>query len=291
MLSSPFHFRQQDHKLASYFPVDCCVCRKLHISCMQYFTNFHTLYMKASRLCCWPAKRAGQRFAEGGTAKLRACVRVCVRAPAPRAAIDDPAAAANAYARFEDWMDATMAGTKTRKPATQRTAKGGAASHAYDVLRAEIIQTLAPGSPLDEEVFARLGLSRTPGREAIARLAGERLVELSPNRSARVAPVGMTEIREHIEGLDVMQRLVTRWAAARRTDEEMVLIDLERRAFEAAVLARDGVALTEANWRFHNAIGAACRNSIFEGCYRQILTEGLRIDRLAMFREAFAPAT
>ncbi|WP_191970175.1 GntR family transcriptional regulator [Methylobacterium planeticum] len=189
-------------------------------------------------------------------------------------------------------MDVQMPRTTTSKTsgkrAVQRAAKGGAASHAYDVLREQIIRNLAPGSPLDEEVFARLGLSRTPVREALARLAGERLVELSPNRGARVAPVGLTELREHIEGLDVMQRLVTRWAAARRTEEEMELIDKERAVFEDAAAARDGVAMTEANWRFHNAIGAASRNSIFAGCYRQILTEGLRIDRLAMFREAFA---
>lgn len=187
-----------------------------------------------------------------------------------------------------------MARNMTVKPggkrAVQKAAKGGAASHAYDVLREQIIRTLAPGSALDEEVFAKLNLSRTPVREAIARLAGERLVELSPNRGARVAPVGLTELREHIEGLDVMQRLVTRWAAARRTDEEMALIERERTGFEDAAAVRDGVAMTEANWRFHNAIGAACRNSIFAGCYRQVLTEGLRIDRLAMFREAFASA-
>ena len=190
-------------------------------------------------------------------------------------------------------MDAVRAsrivGASARRGA-QRAAKGGAASHAYDVLREQIIRTLPPGAPLDEEVFARLGLSRTPVREALARLAGERLVELSPNRGARVAPVGMTELREHIEGLDVMQRLVTRWAAVRRTDEELALIERERRAFEGAVATRAGVALTEANRRFHDAIGTACRNSIFAGCYRQILTEGLRIDRLAMFREAFPSA-
>jgi DNA-binding GntR family transcriptional regulator len=198
------------------------------------------------------------------------------------------------YIVYESKMDKPMARTTTVKPggkrAVQKAAKGGAAGHAYSVLREQIIRTLAPGSALDEEVFARLGLPRTPVREALARLAGERLVELSPNRGARVAPVGLTELREHVEGLDVMQRLVTRWAAARRSDEEMALIERERIAFEDAVAAHDGVAMTEANWRFHNAIGLACRNSIFAGCYRQVLTEGLRIDRLAMFREAFASA-
>jgi DNA-binding GntR family transcriptional regulator len=168
------------------------------------------------------------------------------------------------------------------------TAKGGAAAHAYRVLREEIIQRLPPGSSLDEELFTRLGLSRTPVREAIARLAGERLVELLPNRGARVAPMGWPEVREHLEALDVLQRVVTRLAARRRTERDLANIERERLAFEAAAASENGVEMTEANWRFHTAIGASCRNSIFERSYRQVLTEGLRIDRHAMFEESFA---
>lgn len=179
-------------------------------------------------------------------------------------------------------------GGQTASPnAETGTSKGGAAAHAYRVLREEIIQRLPPGSSLDEELFARLGLSRTPVREAIARLAGERLVELLPNRGARVAPMGWTEVREHLEALDVLQRVVTRLAALRRTEEDLAVIERERLAFETAVEVESGVDMTEANWRFHTAIGASCRNSIFERAYRQVLTEGLRIDRHAMFEESF----
>lgn len=165
--------------------------------------------------------------------------------------------------------------------------KGSAAAHAYGVLREEIIQRLPPGTSLDEELFSRLGLSRTPVREALGRLAGERLVELLPNRGARVAPMGWPEVREHLEALDVFQRVVTRLAARRRTAEDIERIERERLAFEAAMKIESGVGMTEANWRFHTAIGASCRNSIFERSYRQVLTEGLRIDRHAMFEESF----
>lgn len=173
------------------------------------------------------------------------------------------------------------------KDGARTSAKGSAAERAYWLLREEIIQRLPPGSPLDEEMFSGLGLSRTPVREALVRLAGERLVQLLPNRGARVAPMGWVEIREHLEGLDIMQRLVTRWAAVRRTAADLALIEKERIGFEQAAAKNNGVAMTEANLRFHTAIGAACHNSIFDRCYRQILTEGLRVDRHAMFEESF----
>lgn len=185
--------------------------------------------------------------------------------------------------------------TKTRQPAARKgkgraqSAPESAAERAYRLIREEIILRLPPGAELDDsEVLKTLGLSRTPVREALARLAGERLVQLLPNRGARVSPVGWTEIREHLESLDVMQRLVTRWAADRRSQADLDAIHAERVAFEKAAAERDGVRLTEANWRFHVAIGKSCRNSVFERCYRQILTEGLRIDRHAMFQESFA---
>jgi DNA-binding GntR family transcriptional regulator len=165
---------------------------------------------------------------------------------------------------------------------------GSASERAYRMIREEIILRLPPGAELDEsEVLRKLGLSRTPVREALARLAGERLVQLLPNKGARVAPAGWTEIREHLEALDVMQRLVTRWAAVRRSSDDLAAIIREQMSFEAAAAKKDGVSLTEANWRFHTAIGNSCRNSVFDRCYRQVLTEGLRIDRHAMFRDSF----
>lgn len=167
------------------------------------------------------------------------------------------------------------------------SAKGTAAEHAYQRLRQEIIRRLAPGEDLNEEMLTSMSLSRTPAREALVRLAGDGLVELLPNRGARVAPLGWTEVREHLEGLEVMHRLVSRLAALRRTDEELVSIEREQKLFEKAAQENDGVLLTEANLRFHVSIGIASHNSVFERCYRQVLTQGLRIDRHAMFEESF----
>jgi len=148
--------------------------------------------------------------------------------------------------------------------------------------------TLVPGEDLDEATLVgRLGVSRTPVREALVRLASEGLVQLVPNRGARVAPMGWNDIREHLEAFDVSQRLVTRWAAVRRSDDQIAKMEVERLAFEAAFAQHDPVAMLDANFRFHAAIGGACRNSLLQRFYIQQLTADLRVARLAMTNECF----
>ena len=67
----------------------------------------------------------------------------------------------------------------------------------YDLLRDEILGLhLPPGSPIDEARLAeRFGMSRTPIREALVRLAGEGLIETLPNRSTIVSPLDVLNMR------------------------------------------------------------------------------------------------
>lgn len=170
-----------------------------------------------------------------------------------------------------------------------RIVKGGSSEFAYRALREEIVSLgLEPGTDLDEAtVVSRLNLSRTPVREALVKLAGEGLVQLLPNRGARVAPMGWHDIREHLEAFDIAQRLVTRWAAIRRTEKQIKAIDDERIAFENAVADIDANEMLDSNWRFHAAIAGCCRNRVLEQFYLQLLTGNLRISRLAMAYQAY----
>lgn len=169
-------------------------------------------------------------------------------------------------------------------------AKGASSEMAYRKLRHDIISlTLAPGEVLEEAVLVRaLGLSRTPVREAIIRLAAEGLLETLPNKGARVAPMGWNDIREHLEAFDMMQGLITRWAALRRTTAQLQTADSEAKAFERAYADGDSERMMESNWRFHAAIAACAGNGVLEGFYNRLLTENLRIARFAMMYEAYA---
>jgi DNA-binding GntR family transcriptional regulator len=170
-----------------------------------------------------------------------------------------------------------------------KTLKGESSEFAYRALKQEIVAfTLTPGENLDEATLVgRFGVSRTPVREALVRLAAEGLVDLVPNRGAYVAPLGWDDIREHLEAFDISQRLVTRWAAVRRTGLQISEIDAERVAFEAAFKKDDALAMLDTNFRFHAAVGAACKNSLLQRFYLQQLTADLRIARLAMTNECF----
>lgn len=102
---------------------------------------------------------------------------------------------------------------------------------AYARLRAEIIDwTLAPGTPLGEiETSERLGVSRTPLREALSRLVAEGLVT-SSGRTSRVAPLSRRHIVELFELREALETQAARLAARRR---DPIAFERLREAFRA----------------------------------------------------------
>jgi DNA-binding GntR family transcriptional regulator len=89
---------------------------------------------------------------------------------------------------------------------------------AYESLRDDIIQwRLEPGTPLAEvELSARIGLSRTPVREALSRLIAEGLVSNAYGRTAVVTPVSREHIRKLFELREALDTQAARLAARRR---------------------------------------------------------------------------
>jgi DNA-binding GntR family transcriptional regulator len=71
-----------------------------------------------------------------------------------------------------------------------------AAMQVHDQLRQEIVTAqLAPRSPLSEqELTARFGVSRTPIREALLKLAEEGLVDIYPQHGSFVSPIRLTDV-------------------------------------------------------------------------------------------------
>jgi len=153
----------------------------------------------------------------------------------------------------------------------------------YAQLRQEILRVqLAPGSPLDEASLSeRLGMSRSPIREALVRLSSEGLVVILPNRSSIVAPIDFQGIPHYLDALDLLQRANTRLAALHRTDDDLRRISSAQRRYEEAAktgLSKgDSVPLIEANHDFHMAIARAGKNPYFMAFYRRLLDEGRRL--------------
>ncbi|MBC2835054.1 GntR family transcriptional regulator [Paragemmobacter straminiformis] len=160
-----------------------------------------------------------------------------------------------------------------------RRAKGTGARFAYETIRDEILAlTLGPGQLLDETSLAeRFGMSRSPVREALIRLAGEELVVMLPNRSTIVAPIDVQAFPKYVEALDLAQRVNTRLAAELRSDADLRAIAARQREFEMAVKSGKHLAMSEANKRFHMAIAEAGRNAFLASFYERLLDQGRRI--------------
>ena len=94
--------------------------------------------------------------------------------------------------------------------------KGGrGALGVYNALREDILWArIAPGTPLDEVSLAtRFSVSRTPIREALFLLAGEKLVTFLENRTTVVAPFDLGNLGDHLEVYVLLCRLAVSLAA------------------------------------------------------------------------------
>jgi DNA-binding GntR family transcriptional regulator len=152
-------------------------------------------------------------------------------------------------------------GYRHEAPQGQRLRAGPTRPSATRILSLE----LAPGKDLDEqELIASLGVSRTRrSAKRLIQLAAEGLVELLPNRGARIAKIDLPGVREFFEALDANQRMVTRWAALRHTKDDLRRIDEgDGGAFDAAVASGHVGEMMSTNLAFHEAIAAACGNAL-----------------------------
>lgn len=132
-----------------------------------------------------------------------------------------------------------------------------------EIRRGILTRELLPGQPLVEaELAAKLGVSKTPVREALKVLSNSGLVTFSPYKGASVCVVD-AELAKAV--YDV--RLVLEPEAVRRTVErrDPVLLEDATEALKEASVAiadRDQAALSLLNRRFHRALYSGCGNPL-----------------------------
>jgi DNA-binding GntR family transcriptional regulator len=143
---------------------------------------------------------------------------------------------------------------------------------------------LEPGARLNERVLCeRLGVSRTPLREAFKVLAAERLIELNPNRGASVVALSRENVVELFELMGALEGLSGQLAAERRTEAELAEIRALHFEMLAAHSRRELPAYYDLNRRIHLAISRAARNAMLAETYDSVNT---RIQNLR-FRSNF----
>ena len=137
-------------------------------------------------------------------------------------------------------------------------------SEAADRLRRLIVRgTLRSGIDIAEtELCTRLGMSRTPLREAMKLLAAEGLVQLRRNRSARVTTIDPAEVRELFEAVTCVERASAELAAVRITDIELKVLARMQATLNRTHDRGDIAAYFTTNQRIHAAIVAASKNRV-----------------------------
>ena len=120
---------------------------------------------------------------------------------------------------------------------------------------------IRPGSRLSVPALAaRLGVSRSPVREAVQRLIAERLAREEPRRGAVVASVGTAGLARLYEVREVLEGMAARLAVENRGRRLVTELGSVLAAHERAVDSTALDAHTEADMRFHGLIRAASAN-------------------------------
>lgn len=162
--------------------------------------------------------------------------------------------------------------------------RGSGAATVYDALKREILSLdLAPGAVLDEaELGRRFGVSRSPIREALIRLAGDRLVLSHPNRPTAVAPIDLFALTGHLDAVQLIYRVTCRLAAARCSPRDAAALNDLQDVHDAATRKGDLVAIVQANRAFHAEIARIAGNVHYLTWQAGLLEEGERYMHLCI---------
>jgi DNA-binding GntR family transcriptional regulator len=146
---------------------------------------------------------------------------------------------------------------------------------------------LKPGSIVNErDLMERLGLGRTPIREALRTLAQERLVDVYPRRGIFVSSVNardlasLSEVRAELES-HAAARAAERATTDERAGADELIADLERTAGE-----RDERKLIDLDQRIHRHVYRCAHNPYLEATLNEYYVLTLRIWFLALDRVA-----
>ncbi len=152
------------------------------------------------------------------------------------------------------------------------------ADEAYRLLK-DLILTgeLTPGTMLDErQMMEALDVGRTPLREAIQRLAHERLVVIAPRKGSWVSELSLSDLQELIAARELVEPPVAAAAAMRVSPEEIE--ELRRLVDEAsaAIAAGDFLTAIQTDRTFHRVLAGISGNAYLARVVDDINTSMLR---------------
>lgn len=132
----------------------------------------------------------------------------------------------------------------------------------FNTLRQAILKgELKPGERLMEiQLAQRLGVSRTPVREAIRKLELEGLVLMIPRKGAEVAEITEKSLRDVLEVRRALEELAVQLACEKITKEEIRELERVAKEFQQVVNSSDITEIAEVDVCFHDIIYTATDN-------------------------------
>jgi DNA-binding GntR family transcriptional regulator len=156
----------------------------------------------------------------------------------------------------------------------KRSATNGAArptlhGETLEKLRSFVVEgNLGDGERIPEKQLCEtFGISRTPLREALKVLASEGLIELLPNRGARVRSLDREQLRQLFDIMGGLESLAGRLACENITQEEITEIETVHHQMYGCYLRRDLHRYFELNQMIHESILKAARNAKLAQAY------------------------
>jgi DNA-binding GntR family transcriptional regulator len=158
-----------------------------------------------------------------------------------------------------------------------------ASERAYETLREDILQwRLEPGTVLGEvEQSERLGVSRTPVREALARLNADGLVAAQGGRGLVVTTVSDAGVAQLFDLRQALEQALARAAAALRDPTVFEALAEEFRDVTIVLASTDRAQYYELVARFDSAMDAAADNAYLVGALRTLRPHLVRLRRIS----------
>lgn len=152
-------------------------------------------------------------------------------------------------------------------------------------LRDHIVEGNIPdgGRILERELCELLGISRTPLREALKVLASEGIVDLLPNRGARVRALSERDLHELFDLMGGLEALSGRLACENITDAEIAEIEQLHHEMYGFYLRKDMHNYFRANQAIHQKILEASRNQMLQSTYATLAGRIRRVRYSANF--------
>ena len=132
----------------------------------------------------------------------------------------------------------------------------------FNTLREAILKgDLKPGERLMElQLASKLGVSRTPIREAIRMLEQEGLAVTTPRKGAEVAKMTLKDMEDVLEIRDALDELAVRIACQKISDEQLRQLEDMKELFEKSTQTGNVKKIAEADVTFHDVIYEATGN-------------------------------